>query len=92
MEEEKDPSPEYISKFNDGYNFGKLDPEIGVLIAGIKTNSPKANAFKAGLETSMDEQEKTLMPSNFRSPADRAKDQSSPERDVQKDRGIEPER
>ncbi len=55
MEEEIEPSAEYIAAFNLGYKLNRISPEIADLVDHVAVQSDKFKAIKAGISQHKDE-------------------------------------
>lgn len=91
MEEETDPSKEYIDAFNLGYELNKTSPEMAELISGLKGDSQVLNGMKQGAIVYGEEQKApSRLPDWLLK--DRFNENKPDLSDKNKDKGIEPER
>lgn len=49
MEEEIEPSQQYVDAFNLGYDLAKVSPELADAFVGLKAQSPVMNSIKFGI-------------------------------------------
>ncbi|OOQ57387.1 hypothetical protein [Mucilaginibacter pedocola] len=78
MEEEKEPSAEYLRDFNDGYLMAENHPEVADLLSNIKSESTRISAMKSGIATSTEQKLPSRYPSWIKSPGPSRTDKSEP--------------
>ena len=89
MEEEKDPSPEYIKDFNDGYLVAENHRDLGDMLTKVDSDNPRMSAMKAGAKTSLDEKTPARYPSWLKSSEERISnepDKQPPSKDIEPER------
>lgn len=90
MEEEKDPSPEYLRDFNDGYRIAENEKDVSDVLSKIDSNNSRISAMKAGVKTYNQEKSPARYPSWLKSTTSRdynsVPDKQPPIKDIEPDR------
>ncbi len=90
MEEEKDPSPEYLRDFNDGFWIAENEKDVSDILSKIDSNNPRISAMKAGVKTYKEEKSPARYPSWLKPRTSRDNnslpDKQSPTKNIDPDR------